>query len=164
MGSGCQPGHRKRGEHMSRLRVWQNARVLRPVLVVTLGLALFVGLLLGMDLLHSPGITRADGPTIRYVAPASVGNDTGNDCTASSAPCATIQHAVDVADAGDEVRVATGVYTDIHARPRTDVVATGVVTQIVYVSKTVTLRGGYTTANWSTPDPRANPTTLTSSG
>jgi hypothetical protein len=145
---------------MPRFCVWQNWRVLRLALAAIFGLALLVGLLLGMDLLHSPGITLAEGPMIRYVAPAPVGNDSDNDCTGSSAPCATIQRAVDVADAGDEVRVATGVYTDIHARPRADVVATGVVTQIVYVSKTVTLRGGYTTANWLTSDPRANPTTL----
>ena len=55
--SGYQPGQRKRGEHMSRLRVWRNARVLRLALVVSFGLALFVALLLGMGLLHSPGVT-----------------------------------------------------------------------------------------------------------
>lgn len=42
--------------------------------------------------------------TIRYVAPG--GLDSGNDCTAQASPCATIQHAVDVSSAGDEIRVA----------------------------------------------------------
>jgi parallel beta-helix repeat protein len=31
---------------------------------------------------------------------------------------------------------------------------------VVYISKTVTIQGGYTTTNWTTPDPARNPTTL----
>ena len=37
---------------------------------------------------------------------------------------------------------------------------TGGFAQVVYVDKDLTLRGGYTTTNWSTPDPLANKTTL----
>jgi hypothetical protein len=48
--------------------------------------------------------------------------------------------------------------------PRADVTSTGVVTQVVYISKTITLRGGYTTTNWTTSDPEANPTTLDAQG
>jgi PKD repeat protein len=59
---------------------------------------------------------------------------------------------VDAANSGDVIKVASGTYTGVHARAG--------VTQVVYVSKTVTIRGGYTTANWSTSDPEANPTTL----
>jgi len=43
--------------------------------------------------------------------------------------------------------VAAGTYNDVHARPRNDIETTGVVTQVVYISRTVTVRGGYTTAN-----------------
>jgi parallel beta-helix repeat protein len=145
---------------MSGLYVWHNSRLLRLGLVLILGLTLLVGLLLVMNLTHSLGVALADGPTIRYVAPAPVGSDSGNDCTGSSAPCATIQRAVDVADAGDEVRVATGVYTDVHVRPRADIASTGVVTQVVYISKTVTLRGGYATTDWGTSNPISYPTAL----
>jgi len=35
---------------------------------------------------------------------------------------------------------------------------------VVYISKTITIRGGYTTTNWTTPDPEANPTTLNAQG
>jgi parallel beta-helix repeat protein len=99
---------------------------------------------------------------LRYVAPD--GADTGNDCTDSTAPCATVQHAVDASAPGDEIRVASGTYTDLHARSRNDITTTGVVTQVVYVSKTVSIRGGYTTTNWTTPDTDINTTTLDAQG
>ncbi len=76
----------------------------------------------------------------------------------------TIQAAVDAAGDGDIIKVAAGVYTDVQGRPRNDISATGVVTQVVYISKTVTIQGGYTTTNWTTPDPVANPTTLDAQG
>jgi parallel beta-helix repeat protein len=63
-----------------------------------------------------------------------------------------VQAAVDAAVAGDVIKVATGVYTDASARAG--------VTQVVYISKTVTVRGGYTTAFTDPPDPDTNPTTL----
>jgi len=36
--------------------------------------------------------------------------------------------------------------------------------QTVYLSKTLTIQGGYTTTNWTTPNPIANPTTLDAQG
>jgi parallel beta-helix repeat protein len=94
-----------------------------------------------------------------YVAP-------GGDC-GGMIPCyASVQAAVDAAFPGNEIRVATGVYTDVSVRPRHDVTDTGVVTQMVYISKTVTIRGGYTTTNGyaDPPDPAANPTQLNAQG
>ena len=44
----------------------------------------------------------------RYVAPGGV--DAANSCTNSGSPCATIQHAVDVAGSGDSIEVAAAVY------------------------------------------------------
>jgi hypothetical protein len=98
----------------------------------------------------------------RFVAAS--GTDTGNDCRVSAAPCATIQYAVDVAAAGDEIRIASARYTDLHVRARNDITATVVVTQIVYLDKSVTLVGGYTTSNWSLPDPKVHPTILDAHG
>jgi YVTN family beta-propeller protein/predicted outer membrane repeat protein len=94
----------------------------------------------------------------RYVA--TTGVDISNVCLDSAAPCATVQHAIDVANDDDQVLIATGVYTDVSMRPRNDITTTGVVTQMVYLSKTVTIQGGYTITNWITPDPLANPTVL----
>jgi hypothetical protein len=76
-------------------------------------------------------------------------------------PCfASVQAAVDAAAHSDEIRIATGNYTDTHVR------SSDAVTQVAYVSKTLTLRGGYTTANAlaGPPDPDANPTTLDAQG
>ncbi len=94
----------------------------------------------------------------RYVA--VTGMDSSNNCLDSFLPCATLQHAVDVAADQDEVRIAAGTYSDLSVRPRADVTTTGVVTQIVYLSKTLALRGGYTTTNWLIADPLSNPTVL----
>ena len=79
-------------------------------------------------------------------------------CPAGPPDCQynSIQEAVDAAGYGDIIKVATGTYTDIHARNG--------VTQVVYISQTVTIQGGYTTSNWVTPDPLANPTTLDAQG
>jgi uncharacterized repeat protein (TIGR01451 family) len=82
---------------------------------------------------------------VLYVAP-------GGDC-GSAAPCyGSVQTAVDAAQAGDEIRIAAGVYSGVNTQ--------GGATQVVYVAKSLTLRGGYTTADWETPDPEANVTEL----
>lgn len=44
----------------------------------------------------------------RYVA--TTGSDAANDCTVQNSPCATIQYAVDQADALDTVSVAAGIF------------------------------------------------------
>lgn len=44
----------------------------------------------------------------RYVA--STGTDTGNDCTYAQNPCATLPHAVNQANPGDVIELATGTY------------------------------------------------------
>jgi hypothetical protein len=147
-----------------KLNIWQNSSALRLGLALTFGLVLLIGLLLVMDAARPPDVALAQGPTTRYVAPPPTGNDSGNDCTSSSTPCATVQHAVDVADPGDEIRVTTGTYTGVQGRPvpagYPAPPASGTITQVVYISRTVTIRGGYATAFTDPPDPEANPTTL----
>lgn len=123
----------------------------RIPLELRLAIAL-TGVLVGVLFLwKSVAPAHAAGP--RYVAPN--GTDSG-DCTNSGTPCATPQHAVDVAIPGDEIRLATGTYTGVQMRAG--------ITQTVYLSKTLTIRGGYTTTNWTTPDPVAHPTTLDAQG
>ncbi|HNT74062.1 MAG TPA: right-handed parallel beta-helix repeat-containing protein [Anaerolineae bacterium] len=87
-----------------------------------------------------------DDDPIYYVA-------LNGDC-GGAMPCyPSVQAAVDAVDApGDIVKVAAGMYTGVHVRA-------GVV-QVVYVDKTLTLQGGYTLTNWTTPDPVQHPTIL----
>jgi uncharacterized repeat protein (TIGR01451 family) len=119
-------------------------------LAPTLGLAALAGALLLLAALRGPSVAIAqglDGQATYYVAP---GGSCGNGIT----PCYdTVQDAVDAADAPDDViKVAGGVYTDVQARAG--------LTQAVYISKPITIQGGYTSTNWDTPDLEANPTTL----
>jgi uncharacterized repeat protein (TIGR01451 family) len=66
----------------------------------------------------------------------------------------SIQAAVDAAIPGDVIKVAAGTYTGVNNY--------GGSVQMVYISKTVTIQGGYTITDGFTgpPDPAANPTTL----
>jgi hypothetical protein len=82
---------------------------------------------------------------VHYVAP-------GAAC-GSASPCySSLQAAVDAALAGDEIRVAAGSYSGVNNQ--------GGKPQVVYVAKDLTLRGGYTSANWTTPDPETNLTEI----
>ena len=124
--------------------------------LVSLTVSVLSGLLIALVLLLAQAqfasLARAD-PEVLYVAPDGT-------CEGASPCFAHVQAAVDAATGGDEIRIATGVYTDVNVRPRIDVTITGVVTQVIYLSKTLILRGGYTTTNWITPGLAANPTVL----
>jgi uncharacterized repeat protein (TIGR01451 family) len=83
---------------------------------------------------------------------------TGTDvigCGSVVAPCRTVQYAVNQAADSDEIRVATGIYSDTHTR----LIGSFYVTQTVHITKSITLRGGYTT-DFATWDPQTYPTTL----
>ncbi len=128
--------------------------------VVGLGLVLAVGLLLngaGTAVAAAPaeGIPRllANGAITRYVA--VTGTDTGSGATACinpASPCRTIQYAIDEAASGDEILIATGVYTR-NGEPRVAHV----------VDKGLTLRGGYS-VDFGSRAPDTYATTLDGEG
>jgi hypothetical protein len=110
----------------------------------------FAGRAMLVLLLYAPlSVDTSSAATLRYVAVG--GNDSGNNCAASTAPCATVQHAVDEAAADDEIHVATGNYTGVHTQ--------GGMTQLLYIDKTVILQGGYSN-DFTSQDPKTYPTTL----
>ena len=74
------------------------------------------------------------GATIRYVSPA--GQDAANACTNPANSCATLQHAIDNADPGDEIRLAQGTFNDV--------VEINGLDQIGYIDISLTIQGGYT--------------------
>jgi uncharacterized repeat protein (TIGR01451 family) len=119
-------------------------------LLINIGIALALGL--GMAVLL---LCALDAPPVVYAAPGTLyvatdGNDL-NDCASIGNRCRTVQRAIDVAAPGDEIWVATGVYTGVHTRDAVE--------QVVYVTETLTIRGGYS-GDFGTWDPDTYPTTI----
>jgi parallel beta-helix repeat protein len=103
------------------------------------GLLRLAGVLL-LLLTVAPNVVRAAELTVCQTGPP--------DCQYTS-----IQEAVDAAGTGDLIKVAGGTYTGVHKR--------GHLRQVVYIDKTVTIRGGYNATDFSLPpDPETNQTTL----
>ena len=129
-----------------------SAKKLHISLALTLGLLALVGMLTLLGTWGSgPALAQAGTGTIRV---ATTGNDAPG-CGGTGNPCRTVQYAVDQAADDEEIWVATGVYTGVQARAG--------ITQVVYISKSLTVRGGYTTTNW-TSNPISYPTTLDAEG
>lgn len=121
-------------------------RRLFSTLSAGLALGVGLGLILVLSLmLDSRSSVAHAAPGILYVAP-------GGACGGATPCYATVQAAVDGAADGAVIKVAAGNYTGVSAR--------GGVTQTVYISKTVTIRGGYVRTDWTLPDPVAHPTRL----
>jgi hypothetical protein len=135
----------------------------RIVIVLVLALAALAGTLALMALGDNAPARAAVLATTRYVAPD--GSD-ATECESVAKRCATIQRAVDVADPTDEIRVAQGTYSGVHARPASsgyDTYGSSTVTQVVYITGALTLRGGYD-ATFTGQDPQAHPTTIDAAG
>ncbi|MCB8923715.1 MAG: right-handed parallel beta-helix repeat-containing protein [Ardenticatenaceae bacterium] len=99
-------------------------------------------------------ITISPTAGTRYVAPGGV--DEGNNCLLNDQPCATVQHAVDQALDGDSILVAGGLYTH-----QSVITTTETLVQNVYINKSVSIIGGYsTTDNFAVSQPITNVTAL----
>jgi len=84
----------------------------------------------------------AQSSTIRYVAVTGVDSGT---CPITS-PCRTIQFALTKASSNNEIRIAASGVTPYQGT--------------VIISKNITLRGGYTVADWNTSNPIVNETKI----
>lgn len=109
----------------------------------------------GLGLMLSPLWTStASGTTVNpgvlYVSATDM------TCGGQSPCFTTIQAAVNAAADGDEIRVAAGTYTG--SAPA--MVGDNTYTQVVLITKSLTLQGGYTTSNWTMPDPVMNRTVI----
>jgi len=120
--------------------------ILRIALSLALGLLALAGAIALLESWHSgPPVAQAQGTT-RYVSSVT-GSDAG-DCTDPSAPCKTIQYAVDRASNGDEIWIAT-LDVDISGFSPITTTAryTGTAGNVIELTKTLTLRGGYVYAH-----------------
>ena len=131
----------------------------RAFLAATSILLAIAGTLLALHSLRGPVAARPAVTTL-YVGPGGV----APDCFTPASRCPTIQEAVDKAAPGDVILVAAGNYTQWHARAAPPGYpyppASGVVTQVLYITKTVTIRGGYDNTFAEPPNPDVNLTTL----
>jgi uncharacterized repeat protein (TIGR01451 family) len=148
----------------SKLHPETSAPAPRFGLLVSLGATLLTLVVL-VALTHVALAAPPDSNAARGAASA----DVHTVCTAGPPDCdfSTVQAAVDAAGQGDLIKVAHGTYTDLAVRPApAGYWGPEVVTQVVYISQTVTIRGGYTTTNGfaDPPDPQAHPSTLDAGG
>ncbi|MHB1357467.1 MAG: right-handed parallel beta-helix repeat-containing protein [Anaerolineae bacterium] len=118
-------------------------------LLAASGLILVLAVLLFV--IDSPLPVRADAPVVtHFIAP-------GGYCE-YAVPCyASLQAAVDAATSGDVIKLASGTYTGVISRAGSS--------QVVYISKTLTIRGGFKITDWeSLPAPYTAPTVLDAQG
>jgi hypothetical protein len=128
---------------ITRQRIW---------LLIALGLGLTLALLRILEMQGTPALAAP------HAGHAKASAAELRVCPAGPPTCdyASVQEAVDAAADGDVIKVAAGTYTDVNNH--------GGLAQVVYVNKTITIRGGYATDDWDTPNPEANPTTLDAQG
>jgi hypothetical protein len=122
-------------------------------IIIILGSALFFNqpLSIKMVLAAPNGVIYVDDDTC-----PSVGNGSMGD------PYCKIQDAVDAALAGEEIRIAAGTYFGVSVRG--DHLGNNL-TQVVFINKNLTLKGGYNSADWNLPeDPVNNPTIIDAQG
>ncbi len=122
----------------------------RIALALSLTVVAMSGVMILLDVWGSGPLAAHAQAGTGVIRVATTGTDVAG-CGSVGNPCRTVQYAVDAASDGDVIKVAQGTYTDIHARAG--------ITQVVYISKTVTIRGGYD-ATFSAWNPNVYTTTL----
>jgi parallel beta-helix repeat protein len=137
---------RHRPAHLGLPSVMSHARRISTAIAVTA--ALFC---LCFGMIRAPALAQNVGTL--YVAP-------GGDCGGMQPCYSHPQDAVDAARDGGTIRVATGTYRGVRARLVSYQGVAEVFTQALAVSKTLTLRGGYSLGDWEVSDPTNHPTIL----
>ena len=119
-----------------------------------IGLVVVLLLLLSMDEAAASDASLGSGGVF-CVAP-----DGGSSYQGCTLVFTNVQDAVAAATGGEIIKIASGLYTGVH----TCLLPSGNISQVVYISKTLLLRGGYTTTNWLDSFPVTQPTVLDAEG
>ena len=119
-------------------------RFLRLIAATALGAAAAIALLVAV----APTPVARAAVYNRYVA--VTGRD-DTDCSEITLPCLTPQYAINEASPGDVVKIAAGTYSTVTTNAFTPTSAYSF-TQIAFISKTLTIQGGYTLTNWTTAE------------
>ncbi len=130
---------------------------LRLALIITL-----VAAILPLWIADSQTV-QAQGST--YHVDASAGQDSPS-CGSSSAPCKSIQAAVQQAKSGDTILVAGSSGGTVYTYPGSSSCEseTGAPAVVCVFKKQLTIRGGYRAGSWATSDPASNVTIIDGQG
>jgi uncharacterized repeat protein (TIGR01451 family) len=142
-------------------------RTINVHLVLALGLGLTLALLWLLSNVTPLLTTRAADLPHPASAPGDVlcvALEGGGPYPGCTQVFTNVQAAVDAASGGEIIKVAQGVYTGVSARPTDLWYLSSIVTQVVYIDKSVNIQGGYTTTDWTTPYPLTQPVTLDARG
>lgn len=119
---------------------------------LSLALTMLLLLLAGVLLLGTAGMGQPAAYALAPDDPGTLYVSADGDCGGMTPCFDTIQAAVDAAAEGDTIKIATGVYTEVNTY--------GGNPQVVYITRSLTLRGGYTATDWDNYDPDAHPATV----
>ncbi len=110
-------------------------KLLQSLIPIICGV-LMVLLILASVAKQAEKVSASEENSVRYVS--NDGTDNANDCSISSQPCRTVQHAIYTAIDGDEIHVSAGYYTGTMSFPSDLVTATIIITKNLSV-----LSGGF---------------------
>jgi hypothetical protein len=127
--------------------------MMRIAFVLLNSLILVTGLLFVLNVQVAISSSKSSTTQVLYVAPNSQCGEFSGTPPTSVTPCfAHPQLAVDAANSGDMIKIAAGVYQGVYVRNS--------LTQLLYVDKTVTIQGGYSTSDWTNTEPDTRWVTL----
>ena len=140
------------------MRVQRVGRLAFPLIIGTVIILIFTWLAAWQAGGVSANLDAPHSPVVLYIS--MLGQDEANDCQSSTSPCRSITHAMQVAQAGDYLHVASGTYTDTMYDPD---IAMGVTATLIITKEISSLLGGYSN-DFATRDIEANETILNAAG
>ena len=138
---------------MGRIKGAMHRKLAKEILIR----AIVIFNLVLLHIIEAPDVHVRASVSTRYVN-VNIGHDWGN-CTNPSAPCQTIQYAINQAFSGDTIKVAAGTYTREAALDICSIYL-NYPAVVCIINKDLTLLGGYPSGNWLFSDPVAHPTII----